>query len=49
MMISQDSRITHLAFNVLTQIILGIPLELVHKFWRIALVYLSGVLAGKYC
>uniref|UniRef100_A0A915PKH4 rhomboid protease n=1 Tax=Setaria digitata TaxID=48799 RepID=A0A915PKH4_9BILA len=39
--------ITHLAFNVLTQIILGIPLELVHKFWRIALVYLSGVLAGS--
>ncbi|VDN26736.1 unnamed protein product [Gongylonema pulchrum] len=39
--------IIHLAFNVLTQIILGIPLELVHKFWRIALVYLSGVLAGS--
>ncbi|KAL4002289.1 Rhomboid family protein [Acanthocheilonema viteae] len=39
--------ITHLIFNVLTQIILGIPLELVHKFWRIALVYLSGVLAGS--
>uniref|UniRef100_A0AAF5PQ37 rhomboid protease n=1 Tax=Wuchereria bancrofti TaxID=6293 RepID=A0AAF5PQ37_WUCBA len=39
--------IIHLAFNVLTQIVLGIPLELVHKFWRIALVYLSGVLAGS--
>ncbi|MCP9259139.1 hypothetical protein DINM_002107 [Dirofilaria immitis] len=39
--------ITHLAFNVLTQIVLGIPLELVHKFWRIGLVYLSGVLAGS--
>ncbi|CAG9532335.1 unnamed protein product [Cercopithifilaria johnstoni] len=39
--------IAHLIFNVLTQIILGIPLELVHKFWRIALVYLSGVLAGS--
>ncbi|VDP12727.1 unnamed protein product [Onchocerca flexuosa] len=39
--------IIHLVFNVLTQIILGIPLELVHKFWRIALVYLSGVLAGS--
>ncbi|VDK86369.1 unnamed protein product [Litomosoides sigmodontis] len=39
--------ITHLAFNVLTQIILGIPLELVHKSWRIALVYLSGILAGS--
>uniref|UniRef100_A0A0R3RGX0 Rhomboid protease n=1 Tax=Elaeophora elaphi TaxID=1147741 RepID=A0A0R3RGX0_9BILA len=44
---SGDFRITHLSFNVLTQIILGIPLELVHKFWRIALVYLSGVLAGS--
>ncbi|VIO91149.1 Uncharacterized protein BM_BM2827 [Brugia malayi] len=39
--------IIHLAFNILTQIVLGIPLELVHKFWRIALVYLSGVLAGS--
>uniref|UniRef100_F1L286 rhomboid protease n=1 Tax=Ascaris suum TaxID=6253 RepID=F1L286_ASCSU len=37
----------HLIFNVLTQILLGVPLELVHKQWRIALVYLSGVLAGS--
>lgn len=37
----------HLVVNVLTQIILGVPLELVHKQWRVALVYLSGVLAGS--
>lgn len=33
-------------FNVLTQLVLGIPLELVHKFWRIGLVYLAGILGG---
>lgn len=39
--------ITHIVFNVLTQIILGIPLELVHKQWRVCVVYLSGVLSGS--
>ncbi|VDM42667.1 unnamed protein product [Toxocara canis] len=39
--------IYHLVFNVLTQILLGVPLELVHKQWRVALVYLSGVIAGS--
>ncbi|VDN03536.1 unnamed protein product [Thelazia callipaeda] len=38
--------IMHLIFNLLGQITLGIPLELVHKSWRIATVYLSGVVAG---
>jgi rhomboid-related protein 1/2/3 len=37
----------HLFFNVAVQLILGIPLEMVHKNWRVALVYLSGVLAGS--
>ncbi|MFH4981460.1 hypothetical protein AB6A40_008169 [Gnathostoma spinigerum] len=39
--------IFHIIFNVMTQVMLGIPLELVHKAWRIMLVYLSGVLAGS--
>lgn len=34
-------------FNSIAQLALGIPLELVHKFWRVGLVYLLGVLAGS--
>ena len=26
---------------------LGLPLELVHRWWRIMLIYLTGVLAGS--
>ncbi|GAV06164.1 hypothetical protein RvY_16191 [Ramazzottius varieornatus] len=37
----------HLIVNLLVQLILGIPLELVHKYWRVALVYLLGVVAGS--
>ncbi|XP_029645252.1 rhomboid-related protein 2-like [Octopus sinensis] len=37
----------HLIFNCIFQIILGIPLEFVHKFWRLFLVYMLGVLAGS--
>ena len=39
--------IYHILFNVLTQLILGIPLELVHKYWRVGLVYMAGVLMGS--
>ncbi|VDM53757.1 unnamed protein product [Angiostrongylus costaricensis] len=35
----------HLVFNVLTQLLLGIPLELVHQ-WRVIVIYLAGVLSG---
>lgn len=28
------------------QILLGVPLELVHKFWRIGLIYVLGVMSG---
>ena len=38
--------IYHILFNVLTQLVLGLPLELVHKFWRVTIVYMAGVLAG---
>ena len=36
-------RFIHLFFNVVVQLILGIPLEMVHKWWRVGIVYLSGV------
>lgn len=39
--------LVHLIFNVIIQLILGIPLEMVHKSWRIALVYFAGVAAGS--
>ena len=37
----------HLAVNVCVQLALGIPLEMVHGFCRLALIYLSGVCAGS--
>ena len=39
-------RIVHIAMNILIQLLLGIPLELVHKGWRIMLVYILGALIG---
>ncbi|XP_075227208.1 rhomboid-related protein 3-like [Lycorma delicatula] len=37
----------HLFFNVIVQIMLGIPLEMVHRWWRVFIIYLAGVLAGS--
>jgi rhomboid-related protein 1/2/3 len=37
----------HLIFNCLLQLILGALLELVHKFWRVGIVYILGVFAGS--
>jgi len=37
----------HVTFNLLVQLILGIPLEMVHRWWRILLIYVSGVAAGS--
>jgi rhomboid-related protein 1/2/3 len=37
----------HLISNVVFQILLGLPLELVHCWWRVTIVYLSGILAGS--
>lgn len=34
-------------FNLIIQLFLGVALELVHSYWRVTLVYLSGVLAGS--
>ncbi|XP_055338538.1 rhomboid-related protein 2-like [Paramacrobiotus metropolitanus] len=36
----------HLIVNLVVQVVLGIPLELVHKYWRVGIVYLLGVIAG---
>ena len=37
----------HLAFNLVIQTVLGIPLEMVHGSARVAIIYMSGVLAGS--
>jgi rhomboid-related protein 1/2/3 len=37
----------HLTFNLIVQILIGIPLEMVHGSARIACIYLAGVLAGS--
>eukprot|EP00095_Tigriopus_kingsejongensis_P001872 snap_masked-scaffold70_size417918-processed-gene-1.10 protein:Tk01872 transcript:snap_masked-scaffold70_size417918-processed-gene-1.10-mRNA-1 annotation:"rhomboid-related protein 3" len=37
----------HIVFNVLIQLLLGIPLEMVHRWWRILLIYICGVVAGS--
>lgn len=37
----------HLLFNLTTQLLVGLPLEMVHGSARLAVIYLSGVLAGS--
>lgn len=37
----------HIIFNLLIQLTLGLPLEMVHRWWRILLIYLTGVVAGS--
>ncbi|XP_015114485.1 rhomboid-related protein 2 isoform X2 [Diachasma alloeum] len=37
----------HLLVNLLVQVMLGIPLEMVHKWWRVLIIYLAGVVAGS--
>lgn len=41
------SRWIHLAFNLTVQLLVGLPLEMVHGSTRIGCVYLAGVLAGS--
>ena len=38
--------VTHLVTNIITQLVVGLPLELSHSSWRVALVYLFGVMYG---
>ena len=37
----------HLVFNLVVQLVLGLPLEMVHGTARTAIIYGAGVLAGK--
>ncbi|XP_012860838.1 rhomboid-related protein 2 [Echinops telfairi] len=39
--------VQHIVGNLVMQLILGIPLEMVHKGHRVGLVYLAGVIAGS--
>ncbi|CAH1112650.1 unnamed protein product [Psylliodes chrysocephalus] len=39
----------HLVINLSVQLCLGVPLEMVHKWKRILVVYFSGVIAGSLC
>lgn len=39
--------VMHIMMNLIVQLFLGTALELVHCWWRVALVYLSGVVAGS--
>ncbi|XP_039752441.1 rhomboid-related protein 2 isoform X1 [Pararge aegeria] len=39
--------VVHLLVNLLVQLFLGVPLEMVHRWWRVILVYLAGVAAGS--
>lgn len=36
----------HIVSNLIIQIVLGVPHELVNRSWRVALVYLAGVLSA---
>ena len=38
--------VSHLVSNVATQLAVGLPLELSHSSWRVALVYLFGIMYG---
>ncbi|CAG6014656.1 unnamed protein product [Menidia menidia] len=39
--------VEHILGNLLMQLLLGIPLELVHKGFEVGMVYLAGVIAGS--
>jgi hypothetical protein len=37
----------HLGFNLVVQLLVGLPLEMVHGSGRVALIYMAGVVAGS--
>lgn len=41
------SSYAHLIVNLGVQLLLGVPLEMAHKWWRVILVYFCGVIAGS--
>ena len=38
----------HLTVNAISQLFVGLPLELSHSSWRVALVYLLGIVFGGF-
>jgi membrane associated rhomboid family serine protease len=40
-------RWVHVVNNVVMQLFLGVLLEMVHKWWRVLIVYTAGVVAGS--
>ena len=48
MHVKSINRWVHLFFNMLIQIIVGIPLEMIHGSCRIATVYTAGIVAGNF-
>lgn len=40
--------VEHILGNLIMQLVLGIPLELVHKGFEVGMVYMAGVLAGQH-
>lgn len=40
-------RLEQLGFNALLQLMIGVPLEMVHGILRISLLYMAGVVAGE--
>jgi len=38
----------HIISNLVFQLLLGIPLEMVNKFWRVGIVYCLGVITGQF-
>lgn len=40
-------RVEHLGLNVVLQLLVGVPLEMVHGATRIGLIYVAGVVAGR--
>ncbi|GLG99129.1 hypothetical protein R5R35_012168 [Gryllus longicercus] len=39
--------VMHITVNLLVQVLLGTPLEMVHRWWRVLIIYFAGVLAGS--
>lgn len=48
LLISCLPSVEHIVGNLVMQLVLGIPLELVHKGFEVGMVYLAGVLAGEH-
>ena len=43
------NNLIHIVNNSMCQLFFGFPLELSHGWWRVALIYLSGIFLGGVC